>query len=103
MLVAAPGYAAPNTFVTALTVLTAGLLVQGCAGDSGHAYLRMFPSAFGPDLPGTGIGTTAGMMHHRLARLLTLVAVPALILTGAAPALRQVAHHGYAKEGAMSA
>ena len=39
------------------------------------------------------------MMHHRLSRLLTLVAVPALILTGAAPALSQEAQHGYAKEG----
>jgi hypothetical protein len=39
------------------------------------------------------------MMHSRLSRRLTLVAVPALILTCAAPALSQEAHHGYAKEG----
>lgn len=40
-----------------------------------------------------------GMMHSRFSRLFTLVAVPTLIVTFAAPALSQEERHGYAKEG----
>ena len=39
------------------------------------------------------------MMHSRLSRLFTLVAVPALIVTFSTPALSQEERHGYAKEG----
>jgi hypothetical protein len=39
------------------------------------------------------------MMHARLSRLFMLVAVPALIVTFATPALSQEEHRGYAKEG----